>query len=726
MANVPPIDYGPLKVTFPSNLPRNEKDLICMLLAGRLKDLWKGKLVCAQLALDDLIKDTTGISALGTLRANLLAAKSALGTFKQQSGYDKILSGVNQAMGQMSNVFSLGGLCPSPITPPNIPDVLGMLNQNLFGQANNILNALVQASNPKACLGGGPKGFGLDWSKVTGDLKVLKNAINEFKNNPGAYQFVMRSFESNLAAQTRRLNSEVKRLKSNLTDPLGINDSKNIAGGIKRTNAISGDVAVKNRNGVTLKSPLAGMLTGETEHVLSRNDPLYAAPVTYKTYPVLDYCGDVTGYERKVVTGDPNYLGWDTVKPELNSMMPTEFPDTTTNDYDYSFIETDGIVRLYDNKDQEIYDLNLVRGAHYRIKLELSSSTMSFRNANSNWSSGIKLTKHPVYGYQFEIVTVDSTTVYDHRSIEIDWEVNIENPTTPDHLTWSTSSGQSGNIYVTGQSSINEEDKTYDISQALKKGLLFTETYTDTFQNNSFLAERGNTNDYFTLTSNIVNSSSGSINKQNELTCQHVDMSPGYSVPDQEIIITANHYGIIPDTETLGVDGQPIAGNKILKIVQSVDSRYLIIKLYINETDGVDIKQLNVYLTNNLSNETDGYESLVNLIYTDSMYFFNDTKLPSTNNEEYMLTLLTDTKTIDREDVTVEKINDIIRFNLSSKRQPSELSVSDYIFRFDIKIDLNDNGRTYVTTNPKLNNLYFYFKGENNFMIEEEFGYSHS
>jgi len=56
MATIPPVNYGALKVSFPANLPRNEKDLICMLLAGRLKDLWNGKLVCAQLAIDDLIK----------------------------------------------------------------------------------------------------------------------------------------------------------------------------------------------------------------------------------------------------------------------------------------------------------------------------------------------------------------------------------------------------------------------------------------------------------------------------------------------------------------------------------------------------------------------------------------------------------------------------------------------------------------------------------------------
>ena len=78
MATLPPINAGALKITFPANFPRNEKDLICMLLAGRLKDLFNGRLVCAQLALDDLIKDVTGVSALGVLRDSLIKMKSAI------------------------------------------------------------------------------------------------------------------------------------------------------------------------------------------------------------------------------------------------------------------------------------------------------------------------------------------------------------------------------------------------------------------------------------------------------------------------------------------------------------------------------------------------------------------------------------------------------------------------------------------------------------------------
>ena len=57
-----------LKLTFPTPLPKNEKDLICMLLAGRLKDLFKGRLVCAQLAIDDLLKSLIGVPNVSDLQ----------------------------------------------------------------------------------------------------------------------------------------------------------------------------------------------------------------------------------------------------------------------------------------------------------------------------------------------------------------------------------------------------------------------------------------------------------------------------------------------------------------------------------------------------------------------------------------------------------------------------------------------------------------------------------
>ncbi len=692
MATIPPINYGALKVSFPANLPRNEKDLICMLLAGRLKDLWNGKLICAQLALDDLIKSATGVSGLETLRATLLTAKASLDKFKQASGYDKILNGVNKALGQVNNVFSLGGLCPSPITAPKIPDILGQLNQNLFGQANNILNALAQASNPKVCLGGGPKGFGIDWSQVTGDLKLLKNVINDFKNNPAGYQNTIKAFNANLKSQERRLNAELKRLEKNLTDPFGINEKKNTVGAIQRAKSISDGIPVKDKNGITYKNPLRLMISGEIDSVLGRTDPLFASPVNYQTYPVYDYCGVLTGYERRVVTGDANYMGWDPVFTDNNTSHGSALPESESNQYDFTIIEQSGQLFIQDTAGNNVSSLSIERGRHYRIKTKLVSTTFQIRTASSTWTNGIKVTAEPDFGYGFEIIQVDGTTVINNKSIELDWAVSVENPTTPDHLVLTTSTGQNFDIVISGITSIPEEDKTYDVSNAIRKSLMFIESVNYAYSSGSILTEGSITTRQYTVTSTATGFTQIS----------SVSSTASYD----------NGYSVIDDVETLDADGNVIYGNKILKVVQPYNSSYIVTKLYFNETNGLDIFQYSAYLTADLNNEDNGYQLLASLKYPQTVEFLNDVKLPFTDQKEYMLTLADGTKLMNTDKVTVEKVSStMIRARLTS--HTGTLAPGEFILGFDISIDPNDPGREYQNTNPFLLRLRAKFKGTN-------------
>ncbi len=692
MATIPPINYGALKVSFPANLPRNEKDLICMLLAGRLKDLWNGKLICAQLALDDLIKSATGVSGLETLRATLLTAKASLDKFKQASGYDKILNGVNKALGQVNNVFSLGGLCPSPVTAPKIPDILGQLNQNLFGQANNILNALTQASNPKVCLGGGPKGFGIDWSQVTGDLKLLKNVINDFKNNPAGYQNTIKAFNANLKSQERRLNAELKRLEKNLTDPFGINEKKNTVGAIQRAKSISDGIPVKDKNGITYNNPLRLMLSGEIDSVLGRTDPLFASPVNYQTYPVYDYCGELTGYERRVVTGDANYIGWDPVFTDTNTSLGSELPESTPNQYDYTILEQSGQLSILDTKENVVSTLTIERGKHYRIKTKLVSATFQIRTGSSVWASGIRVTAEPDFGQGFEIIQLDETLSVDKKSVEMDWAVSVENPTTPNNLTLTASTGQSFNIVVNGITSIPDEDKTYDISNAMRKSLMFIESVNHTYPSGSILTEESITTRQYTINSTATGSIQfGSVSS---------------------LLSYDNGYSVIDDTETLDADGNAIEGNKILKIVQPYNSSYIVTKLYFNEANGLDIFQYSAYLTNDLTNEDNGYQLLASLKYPQTVEFLNDVKLPFTDNKEHMLTLADGTKLINTDKITVEKVSDSsIRAKLTSNSEA--LSPGEFVLVLNVHVDPNDPGREYQTTNPFLLGIGVKFKGTN-------------
>jgi len=689
MATIPPINMGALKVTFPANLPRNEKDLICMLLAGRLKDLWNGKLICAQLALDDLIKSTTGVSGLETLRSALIGAKGSLDKFKQASGYDKILNGVNKALGQVSNVFSLGGLCPSPVTAPKIPDILGQLNQNLFGQANGILNALAQASNPKVCLGGGPKGFGIDWSKVTGDLKNLKNAINQFKQNPANYQNTIKAFEANLKAQGRRLNAELKRLEKNITDPLGINDKKATASNIQRAKAISDGFPVKDKNGVVHKNPLRSMLTGEIDTVIARTDPLFSTPIKYQTFPVYDYCGELVGYERKILTGDADYMGWDTVFTDNNTSPGSALPSASIAQYDYSIIEQQGQVKVLDTSGTAT-SLILTRGQHYRIKIELSSLSFNILDTTSVWSSGIKAVANPVFGSGVEVITADSTTVFDNKFIELDWAVQIENPTTPNSLTISASNGQQLPITISGTTALVDADKTYDLTNAANKALLFTETV-------PFALDDG-----YVLTDRPVESRTYSVSS----TASGLHLFTATSTAAWN-----NGYTVEVDTETLDDSGLAIEGNKILKFIQAVDSKFLVTKLYLNEANGMDIKQYVAYLTEDLSTD-DTAELLATYHYDTSVDLPNDSRLPFKDSKEYMLTLADGVKLVNTDDITVSKLSETeLKWSLTSGADP--LPAGEFIFDIVITVDPTDVDRSYHSTNPVLKSITAKFNGTN-------------
>jgi hypothetical protein len=707
MATLPLINTSALKVTFPANLPRNEKDLICMLLAGRLKDLWTGRLICAQLAIDDLIKDVTGVSGLGALRDGLIKVKSSLNDMRRASGYDKILGKVNSALGQVNQVFSLGGLCPSPVQAPKIPDILSTLNQNLFGQANGILNALAQASNPKVCLGGGPKGFSLDWSKVTGDLKLLKGAINQFKSNPAGFKAVMDGFEQNLKNQAKRLNSEITRLEKNLTDPLGINDSKNTVGAIRRVKSVSDDYAVKDRNGIEYKNPSRMMIPAEVDYVIDREDPIYVTPIKYVTTPILDYCGNIVGYEKKVITGDPTYTGWDPNNDSVNTNTPTENPVATTSQYDFTFVEENNTINVYNNENKIVPTIEIKRGIHYRIGLKLTTKKIKiYKEDKSVWFNGLTLTKEPDYGKGFEIVEVNSDT--NLFGVELDWAVSIENPTTPNKLYWGESVDLFGTINISGVTEIPETDKTYDMSMAAKKAWMHLYKKTVSIptggsisHEETFLKRRYN------MSANIV-SSNGSWST---------------SAP----LIYGTGYKVLNDDETIDDNGNIVEGNKISRWVLQLSTsplRYLIIKKYYNETSGIKINQVSCYIADSLLPEPDYFESLASLKYDEPIELLNDITLPYTDFNGYKLALLSDGKLTNNDEFKIELLtegnNKFFIINLTTNRENdiNSLPVNEFVYTSKIKFDPTDYSRNFINSDPREERTYMHFKGNNGLKFE--------
>jgi hypothetical protein len=723
-----------LKVTFPAVLPKNEKDLICMLLAGRLKDLFKGKLICAQLALDDLFKDVAGVSGLGSLQSALMGMAGSIDRFKAISGYDNILKGVNQALGQVNNVFSLGGLCPSPVRAPKIPDLLAQLNANLFGQANNILGALGKLSNPKMCLGGGAKGFGINWNSMPGDLKNLKAAINGFKSDPARFQATINAFANNLRAQTARMNSEIKRLEKNLADPLGLNEQLNTAKNIQRVKSISDGYPVRDANGILHTNVLKSMVPADIESVIDNGDRTL---VNYVTKPILDYCGDVVGYEKVVITGDPKYIGWDpNGSPTLNTLNPTVNPVGGYSNYTYTFKQEGAVVNVYDTNGTIVTDLKLSRGVAYRLGFELINKQIKFYSNStftSVWTEGLTYSRNPEYGNEMEIILPDSGTTFVRG--ELDWSVLIENPTTPDIIYWKADDINKGSFVIDGVKEIPFDDRTYDVSMAVKKACLRLVHKKESIPETTSSVQYETPADppdlrKYTTSTTIYNN-------------QGVPLPP----------TTADvlNYVILADEETIDYNGNIDPNNKIIKTITKYDSSlYLITKRYVNIENGIEFNQICFYRCPMIVVDDEQVISEVNADYCILIKFdnpvsiLNSSKLPYTDNYSYKLTCLqkntltgefestmtpianSDETTLDitRDEITrdgkIVVIDKKIIWNLTSNREANKTTIdkNEFILQTDIEIDPLDTKRTFIDSDPKESRMYFYFKFDNGTAIE--------
>ena len=701
-----------LKLTFPTPLPKNEKDLICMLLAGRLKDLFKGRLVCAQLAIDDLLKDLTGFSALGSLQSSLLGMKGALDGFKAVSGYNNILNGVNQALGQVNNVFSLGGLCPSPVHAPKIPDLLGQLGTNLFGQGLNILNALGRLSNPSMCLGGKPpKGFGINWNSMPGDLKNLKAAIAHAKATGGGMTPALNAFVKNLESQTSAMKAEIKRLEKNLADPLGLNDKLNTARNLQRVKSISDGYPVKDARGITHPNVLKSMVPADIESVIDSGDK---TPIKYITRAVVDYCGDVVGYEKVAVTGDSAYIGWDTNNDAVNTDNPTVNPVAGYLNYIYFFKQEGNVINVYDNTGAIVTDLTLSRGTAYRLGFELVDKHIEFYSDSAYttaWTEGLTYSKNPEYGTDMEIIFPDVNTSFVRG--ELDWAVLIENPTTPNIIYWKADSTNNGSFTIDGITELPSEDKTYDISMAVKKACLHLVHATTPIPGSSETVRyedfAGNPSTF--ATTQIYNTTTTIYNANGIGTPQTVN---GVSLTVKE------------DIETSDELGNTDPNNKIIKSSARLTAdTYLITKRYVSIENGLEYNQIGFYVSSTTNEEN--ATACILLKFDDPITILNSSKLPFTDYYSYKLTILdnvageflprTGTTPISNSDETKFTLHEdsngtFIRWNLTAYSEADKLNVpkNEFIFQTDIKIDPTDPGRTFISTNPIEYRTYFYFK----------------
>ena len=562
------------RITVNPAIPKTGKDLICAILAGRLRNLFNGKLFCLNLAIGSLIKDASGFG-LTDLVDGLKGLQSGLGDLQKAVGYDKILGSINGALGGIGTVFSLGGLCPSPIRPPQIPDIMPMVNAQLFGQGMNIINALGKVVNPNFCFGGGPGGFGVNFNSMPGALQQLKNSLDQFKNDPAGLKTVENYFTQNLKMQEQRLKAEVSRLGENLSDPFGIKLAKQNADAIKAAHARGADYKVVDNKGIERPNALASMLTVDTLALLDAPDN---TPILYKREAVLNYCGDEVGITLVPISGNIDYAGWDPNPATDNSDRPFgqhKLPLPADSYYDYIIKEEYNkiLVTTYNSStgvSDTVTSLNLTRGKLYRIKLSLINYTASVQQADGTvWSHGLE---YGVQGATGNIVFEQGDNL---SQGELDWAVSLENPTTPDSLKLMFSDGTSMPIVVDGATAIPAEHKTYNLADLVHKAVFFQQEVNQTLGNISIPVMAARTDIKFNCTASLVSST------YNHHSSQHIVYNAASG---------KNTYRFINDPESTD------KADKILEISTVIGSISFDSRLYINDANLSTIKKLAIQL----------------------------------------------------------------------------------------------------------------------------------
>jgi hypothetical protein len=654
------------KITVNPALPKNEKDLICALLAGRLRNLFNGKLFCLDLAIGDLIKDASGYG-LTDLVAGLNGLKGSLNDLKNEVGYDKILGSINQALGGIGTVFSLGGLCPSPIRPPQIPDVMPMVNAQLFGQGMNIINALGKVANPKMCFGGGPGGFGVNYNSMPGALSQLKNALNRAANDPAGLNSIANSFANNLKMQERRLNAEVNRLKTNLSDPFGIQQAKQTAATLKAINNRGADYKVVDNKGIQHTNAIKSLVPSDT---LSLMNVMDTTPILYKREAVLNYCGEEVGIKMTPVSGDMSYAGWDTNPATDNSDRPFGqhvLPVADYAYYDFVIVETNSTIYAYkynaDTKNLDpIQTIDVKRGIAYRFKISLKTTKMSIvdpANNNAVWSNGIE------FGFQgpagHEVIEVGSGLRYG----ELDWSVLIENPQTPSNLTLSFTNGTTIPVNVglyrdngSGvEAGLLPSERSYNLANIVNKAVFFQ---TESIDSNNVPVTS-------TKTDAIFNSETTFITPTTTYTStQSLSYGTG-----------TNNYQYIDDPDSDDVL------DKVLVLTSKVGTVNYTQKIYVNELSGISIKKIVMSLNTR--------HSTVEL--NDPLTITSDTKLPYKDYYSYRMYLV-NTPNVYSDQTEFDLLDDTtIRWYLTSQRS-GQVASGNIMVYYDI--DITDQSAPYV------------------------------
>ena len=336
------------------------KDIICAILFGGLKNMFKGPLLCISADLDKLISEYTDLPNLKDLKDDLKELKDQLRAAEDALGIKESLARVNGAIAEVQSLLALDGLCKIPMKAPPITDVLGQVIDSEFAEMNAILNDLGRLSKPQLCLSGngGLSTGSYNPKSILGSIQkhlsrmedIPGNALASFKKRiQGVSKALKKSVDRQLFPDFRHKHNLVTGkpyvpgqtyAQAGLAAPGSPNadtpvpvitlapappranqwngpyppaDAPNLKEATAQAQVIVASVGKTasypvDSNGVRSQNIWPGMLGPDLYALavtaLTPQDPLFA-----QQEAIYDYCGKFVGYTADIVSGDENYAG---------------------------------------------------------------------------------------------------------------------------------------------------------------------------------------------------------------------------------------------------------------------------------------------------------------------------------------------------------------------------------------------------------------------------------
>jgi hypothetical protein len=291
-------DFG--RVVFQAGYDFSTREILCNLLAGRgllLPNL--------QICLSINLKAILGVDKLQQqLRNALSKLDTAFDSFLQHTGINSILSRLNSALGEITQIANMINFCGKPLTPISIPNTLENAMQSFLGKGKSLIDKIgsIVPDEIGGCLAFDGKDFNLSLfgGGILGDLSANWERVS----TGGLTQSELDLYES-------RINDVIIEVDTLITDEN--NTSSVVEYGGSDFNEGT-DTPLNTNLGVVHNPESAGIQSNAA--IASQLQSLYNR---FAGYPVIDSNGTVHDNVFKLILDDKMI---DLLRKKSNTAQP--------------------------------------------------------------------------------------------------------------------------------------------------------------------------------------------------------------------------------------------------------------------------------------------------------------------------------------------------------------------------------------------------------------------